>query len=153
MNDFIQIESLAPGAIYRLRARNIVFGVYLGEGRFAGIRNKFGNRFLDIEQEWTTSTHYGTARAVEQVGALDPAIPLKTNLGTQCEKCHRGMHFDEARKETPEGGWRHDEDDAPCCRIEDEGKERTAWPYSVDNKAMFAALDRYDQAWEAEANV
>lgn len=144
-DNFIEIGALTLGAIYRLRARNIVFGVYLGEGRFAGIRNKFGNRFLDVEHEWTTSTHYGTARAVEQVGALDPVVPLKTELGTECEKCKRPAVF---IKGATAGNWGH-EDGTELCMVQEDGEERRAWPYSVSNKAMFAALDRYDQEWEA----
>lgn len=54
-DSFIEIMALTVGAVYRLRSRNLAFGVYLGDGRFAGIRTKFGNRFLDVEMEWTTS--------------------------------------------------------------------------------------------------
>lgn len=42
-------ESLTPGRIYAVRARNLTVAVYAGGGRFVGIRTKFGSRFLDVE--------------------------------------------------------------------------------------------------------
>ena len=50
--------------------RNLECGVWNGKDGFVGIRTKFGRRFLDMEIHWDLSEIFGTAQALEPLGAI-----------------------------------------------------------------------------------
>ncbi len=91
----ITIENCKEGRLYRIKARNIRMGVFsskaYGKPGFAGIREKFGNRFLDIEYHYDADPHFGTATPLEEAGEY-PNTFLDTHLpGMWCPKCEAGM--------------------------------------------------------------
>ena len=89
MNDVIPIESLTVGRVYRLQARNLIYGVWNGKD-FLGIREKFGRRFLD-----GCEVPYATAFPLEDTGIdVPPQIPLKEYLGSYDERTGRETAFD-----------------------------------------------------------
>jgi hypothetical protein len=59
---------LTAGHLYRLRSRNLPYGVYDGKGGFTGIREKFGDLYLFTEYDHSTGEPYGTATALEDLG-------------------------------------------------------------------------------------
>jgi hypothetical protein len=61
----IPVNELEVGRIYLLDCRNLYFGVYAGEGIFVGVREKFGDRFLDREYHYDTSRQFGTVEGME----------------------------------------------------------------------------------------
>ena len=64
----IAVGDCKHGYTYRVRARNFRIGVFdSSKGRFAGIRHKFGNRFLDWEQHWDNGAPYGTVHVVAEL--------------------------------------------------------------------------------------
>lgn len=95
--------------VFRIYSRNLSVGVYVDDGLFTGIREKFGSRYLDsegfngpgmvrlgwydqerdpenrfrfIKDEWVPST--------EPVGRIPDDVPLGEVLqGRQCLKCGR----------------------------------------------------------------
>lgn len=129
---FIELKDLREGTVYKLRARNLDFGVYDGKGNFIGIRTKFTSRFLDMECERTTSKHFGTASAMEDVGVII-GLPFKTTLGVVCEKCQQSCNYDENRPETQR--WQHDDGTPQCAN---------AWAQSVSNRDLFKALETWE---------
>ncbi|HEX5426571.1 MAG TPA: hypothetical protein VFW94_23690 [Candidatus Acidoferrales bacterium] len=85
----IPLSDCKPGYLYRLRARNILYGVFRDSGDFVGIRDKFGNRYLDVEVHYEGSRYFGTAAPEEEIGPC-PVTFLSTNLPeTHCGKCER----------------------------------------------------------------
>lgn len=68
-------DQLRRGAVYELRSRNLLAGVYSSEGRFIGIRLKFDNHYLDMEI-LNDPPGRGTAVAVSYLGEINPHIHL-----------------------------------------------------------------------------
>lgn len=60
-----QHQRLITGNIYRIRSRNLPYGVYDGIGGFIGIREKFGERYLDTE---LLGPAPGTVNVIEDLG-------------------------------------------------------------------------------------
>jgi hypothetical protein len=133
---FIAADELKVGSVYRLHARNLVLGVFTGS-YFIGIREKFGNRFLD--PEYPRVDRSGTARASEEIGSIAPGIALRTSTGTVCGACGVAANFDMARPERER--WLHADGTALCEK---------AWPTSVGNDALFAELGRFEQEFEKQ---
>jgi hypothetical protein len=78
----IKRSELRRGDIYRLRARNIRYGVWDGDSQFIGIRDKFGLR-LDAESlDDPEFAPYNTAVALERVGEVPEGIELSDYLPT-----------------------------------------------------------------------
>jgi hypothetical protein len=71
----IPFEQLVVGNIYRVRARNLSFGVFDGQS-FLGIREKFGSRYLDREFYKDGTGMGGTASPTELLGRVPEGIPL-----------------------------------------------------------------------------
>ena len=66
---------LIAGNLYKIRSRNLPYGVYDGQGRFIGIREKAGS--LDL------FTEYGnTVIALEDLGPAPGDLVLAEHLGS-----------------------------------------------------------------------
>lgn len=106
-------DELVRGAIYRIRSRNLGFGVWNGEG-FIGIREKFGTEFLDIE-------YLNTARAIEMIDVhLDERILLRTHYDpSYCWWCGWPVEWLKELR-----AWRHLEDRG-CPEVRAFGKTYT----------------------------
>lgn len=76
----IALADCVERGLYRLHSRNLVLGVYVGDGLFVGIREKFGSRYLDTELH---PERGGTARPIDRVSIDAPAgIPLLGGWGS-----------------------------------------------------------------------
>lgn len=60
--------TLIKGNLYRIRSRNLPYGVYDGLGGFIGIRQKFGTTFLFAEYDWDDGPPFGTVVVLEDLG-------------------------------------------------------------------------------------
>lgn len=128
----IELDDLKIGTVYKLAARNLSLGVYAGDGRFIGIREKFGNRFLDTEFEYTTSTSFGTARAKAIIGVV-VGIPLVMSLGSECGACGQPTNFDMSRP--AESRWQHADGTVMCDRV---------FSVRTSNTALFEGLEAFE---------
>jgi hypothetical protein len=62
----IPLEECKHGGLYRISSRNLSLGVYDERHHgFTGIREKFGEFFLDTEFHWDTGAPFGTAHPKE----------------------------------------------------------------------------------------
>lgn len=77
---FIPREALEERGVYRLRARNLRFGVWDGEG-FVGLRDKFGLRLDECE------VPYSTAFPLKLVAKLPGDYEAAAYTGTVCRSC------------------------------------------------------------------
>lgn len=122
---FIPLNELTVGAVYRLQARNLNLGVWDGYG-FIGIREKWGERFLDA-----CEVPDRTAWAIEQIGVVPEGMDLRTHLGTECFACKEEVDFDAERGTTAAERWQH-----LSGRT-----DHLANPYARRNPALFQLLD------------
>lgn len=61
---YIPLEQCETGCVYRVNARNFKLAVFDGVS-FIGIREKFGNRFLDSENHWD-APDFATCKPIEK---------------------------------------------------------------------------------------
>lgn len=69
----IPMSECVEWRVYRVRARNFSYAVYIGSdairhGRFLGLRKKFGDTFLFIEFHDETGPPHGTVIPLEDTG-------------------------------------------------------------------------------------
>jgi hypothetical protein len=116
--------------VYKLRSRNLSYGVWNGKDGFIGIRTKFGDKFLDIEFHWDVG--HGTVMDAVDTGIDVPGdIPAVMYLDTIDESTKRSVAF--AREtETGNKGWYFKDTGTP---------DETIIPVSVRNKRLFDFLD------------
>ena len=66
---YLPVEELKPLHLYRLHARNASWGVWHPERKvFVISRFKFKDNFLCSEVHWDLSSHFGTAKPLEDLG-------------------------------------------------------------------------------------
>jgi hypothetical protein len=142
-----ELAHLQKGKVYRLQSRNLSCGVWDGEKGFIGIRRKFGSCFLEREIHWDLDENHGTAKAMDELGAIPESIPLDISIGTVCEQCRKPMSYVQNREldgKPNQGEWLHD-DGSPRCVISTGGvKSRVAGPVMISNEALFAELEKYE---------
>jgi hypothetical protein len=85
--DYLPIEKLTPRGIYRLKARNLSYGVWNGE-KFVGLRDKFGFRLDACE------VPYYTAFPLEFVGMLPEGLSTVECWAPVDEETGRDVGFD-----------------------------------------------------------
>lgn len=89
------MDECVKGRIYRIRARNFRLGVYDGAGGFIGIREKFGQLFLDTEYHWDADKLHGTVAAAEDTGIdVPPGIIVAEGTGSFDQVTGRPVKFD-----------------------------------------------------------
>ena len=76
----VPMDQCIPRRLYKLRSRNLTFGVYDGSEGFEGIRWKFTSSFLATEYHWDQGPPWGTVSGVEDTGV---DLPDHIQLGTQ----------------------------------------------------------------------
>jgi hypothetical protein len=74
--DLPDLDKLVIGRVYKLRCRNLEYGVFDGGDGFIGIRTKFGRRFLDTEHHWDIGMHGTVANATDTSIDVPAGIPL-----------------------------------------------------------------------------
>lgn len=98
--EWIDPAELFDRGVYRIRSRNLPYGVYRAATRgFIGIREKMGSVYLFEEYEWDASTTYGTARALDYMGQLPDEIEMRETNPTECETCGQPCVYDDDLKE------------------------------------------------------
>lgn len=140
-DEYLPLEALEHGRLYRFRARNFSLGIYNENAKgFIGIRTKFGDRFLFTEYHWDADPRYGTVQPIEALDArLPDDIPVVESLGTRCGTCGNHLEYvrvlDEADGSTDikRSHWKHIEG-VDC------GAPRA---YRDSNKALFAWLEEH----------
>ena len=146
---YIAVADCKRGHIYRIRSRNLDFGLFVPENEngFIGIREKFGRLSLFTEYHWENGPPYGTVRPLEDLGPIeDPTIPFQENEPTICSNCgvraeyrriEGGRKLEDGR--VVPGEWRHLESNGSCDK---------AYPVSYDNKRLYEALDKIEKRHE-----
>lgn len=141
----IPLQDCERGVVYRLRSRNLLIGVYNGEGGFVGVRTKLGDRYLFTEYHHTKDPRVGTVWALERLDEC-PIEDLRDHTGTMCQACGASVayvEFPEGPRELADGRrvrgqWEHLAE-TDCSK---------ALPMAVGNPALFAWLDPIDQELE-----
>lgn len=66
--DYIKVEDLKDGYLYRIRARNSGYGIWFGKDQgFTIRRTKFYDVYSFVEIHYDLSKHFGTARPTEEL--------------------------------------------------------------------------------------
>jgi len=128
-----RVEDCIKGRIYKLRSRNLSYGVWDGKEGFIGIRTKWHDSYLFTEYHYDASEIYGTVADAIDTGIDVPSnIPIKTRLGTVDQETRRDVYFD---KPVAEGGkgW--------CFKDTGEPSENIR-PVSIGNNLLKQFLDK-----------
>lgn len=125
----VDVAELVARNVYRLRSRNLAYGVYDGDGGFIGIREKFGDHYLDTEYLGATAV------ALECVGRIDEPIQLCERLGSVCQTCRGGIEFVEWADKNVAGRGHWVCAEATCSDPQ---------PRAVANRELYAALEVFD---------
>jgi hypothetical protein len=133
----ISIGDCIHGHVYLLQSRNLVIGAWDSEKEgFAGIREKFGNRFIFVEYHWDCPS-FATARPLEDLGPLPEGIEPVDHFGALGKDSGRAVYWDAEAKDdqNPLGRNRYKDTNEIC-------EERSHHPH---NDALFAYLEPYDK--------
>lgn len=87
----IPIKDCIKARLYKIKCRNMTYGVWNGENGFIGIRCKFGKRFLFTEYHWEAGPPYGTVYET-----VDTGIDLPIHKGYELR--HYAPSVDEKSK-------------------------------------------------------
>jgi len=138
--------------LYRIRSRNLSFGVYNEEtGGFLGLREKFGDVYVFEEYHWDTGAPHGTVSPKEELPeTLPDNIPLAESIGTVCANCSKKVEYapwpggdkeitlSDGSKMTTGGRWVHLEE-TPCQKIMGAAKENKPlydWLVEMEKKYL-----------------
>jgi hypothetical protein len=144
--EFIPKDQCIERRLYRIRSRNLLYGVYRAEtGGFLGIREKFGSVYVFEEYHYDNGPPYGTVQPLEDLGAdLPENIRLSENLpGTW------------NRERTREVEWRPDEPEGKVGKWYFKGTDEVHLGGGCvhDNKPLFDWLmeqEKNDAPWVIE---
>jgi hypothetical protein len=148
-NEYFAIADCKRGHVYRIRSRNLAFGVFAPEKEngFIGIRTKFGSRYLFTEHHWDNGPPFGTVKPIEDMGPLkDQKIRLVENFPTLCGYCGERLEYEkreggvEKDGNTYPGEWKHLTGDGSCADPD---------PGSPSNRKLFRALDEIEETMKA----
>jgi len=79
--NYISLDECEDRAIYSLFARNLSVGVFYKEKKgFIGIREKFGEEYLFIENHWDIGAPFGSAKPLEKIGMASDDVVVATSL-------------------------------------------------------------------------
>lgn len=90
---YVDPTDLVVGGVYKLRSRNLLFGVWDGS-QFIGMREKLGSRFLFGEAP-NTYAQRGTVTDASLVTKVPEGMDLSERGGTQCQNCRKPAAFKE----------------------------------------------------------
>lgn len=128
----IDKKDLKKGSIYKLRSRNLAYGVFDGDRGFIGIREKLGSEFL-FREYYADGSPYGTVQPLEEVGAISGAVEIAETLGSRCSICGKRAWWTGPPSPAP---WACE---GSCSPDEIRG-------YSVSNRALFRQLEAIQAA-------
>lgn len=136
---YITKEECKDRFLYRIRSRNLAFGVYrAATGGFTGLRTKFDSVYAFEEYHWDNGPPFGTVKPLEMLEELPSEIVLDTDLGSACYNCGKLCTYvnfpDGPQLKTYSNGevinsrgeWRHT-DHSECTKV---------MPINVSNEAL-----------------
>lgn len=146
---YIAVADCKRGHLYRVRSRNLAFGLFVPEKEngFIGIREKFGRLYLFTEYHWDNGAPFGTVRPVEDLGLIeDPTIPFEERGPTTCQHCGELVEYrkvEGGRKledgTVVPGKWEHLGGDGSCEKV---------YPVSSDNERLYKLLEKLEADYE-----
>lgn len=135
MDETIPLSDCKPGHVYRLRSRNLLFGVFNGSTGFIGIREKFGARFLFTEFHYDK---HGTVLPQEDLGPLPEGIEGRESEPTIDPQTDRLLEFRPDPQLPGRGKWHYSDDGSLF-----EGR-----PHRPPNTALFEFLEQIEKREE-----
>lgn len=129
------MTELEVGRVYKIKSRNLVLGVYKGNGGFIGIREKFGHKYLFTEYHHEMGPPFGTVKPYEVLDEPITTIPLKEGLGTIDDHTKRPVAFDKPVVDGGRGWFYTDTNEA----------SRDIFPREVSNRELFEYLTRLEE--------
>lgn len=129
---------------YRLKSRNLAFGVFDGETGFLGIREKFGHRYVFTEYHWDTGAPHGTVEPLEDLCVeLPETVLLAEHMpGSWDAVTNRPILFD-APVYQGGRGWYFTDTDETC-------DQNAVRPHIIDNQKLFAFLVEIEERFDPE---
>lgn len=64
--EYLKVGELEEGCAYEVYARNFRVAIWTGT-KFAGLREKFGQKFIDEEIHWDEDEHFGTVKPIRKL--------------------------------------------------------------------------------------
>jgi len=106
-NYFVPLKKCKHGWAYRIRSRNLGFGVFNSKTRgFVGIREKFGRTYLFEEYHADTGAPYGTVHPIRPIEKC-PLPDIRDGCGDGCAKCDADIKFVKDDPKADKGQWIH----------------------------------------------
>lgn len=137
---YMKMEELIQGGAYRIRSRNLAYGVWdAGRQGFVGIREKFNNEYLDTEFHYDTGAPYGTARPEEFMG-MCPVMDL-AEYHSRCDE-GRDVRWQQQTGLGPrgEGWWTHVDDGSVLPNPDQKGEPGFCQNFAYKNEPLFGWL-------------
>jgi len=75
----IPLSECVKGRLYKIKSRNLLYGVFDGRDGFIGIRGKFEDEYLFREFHWETGAPHGTVSPVKDTG-VDLPLSIEMNV-------------------------------------------------------------------------
>lgn len=95
-HDYIKLENCEHGFIYKIRSRNLKFGVFnKNDNGFIGIREKFDFKYLFTEYHWDTGAPYGTVKPKERLMPVPEDIQIMERFDSIDKETGRKVEFKE----------------------------------------------------------
>ena len=128
---YISIADCKFGWVYRVRSRNLAFGVFdSSDSGFVGIREK-GRRYLFTEYHWDTGIPFGTVKPDIAVETC-PIADLRDYIGSFCSVCGLELEF---QGTVGSGRWLHQ--GVSDCKLPN--------PHARLNQALFDYLEALER--------
>lgn len=107
MANYIALTECKDRFLYRLRSRNLGFGVFnKKQNGFVGVREKFGARYLATEYHYDTGAPFGTAQPLEELEEMPAGLEAVEMLeGTVDGETNRVVAFDKTVVAEGKWGW------------------------------------------------
>ena len=135
--DSIPLEQCQKGGLYRIRSRNLSFGVFNGDGGFVGIREKFGSEYLFTEYHWDTGAPFGTVKPVELL-EMCPLSDIRESTGAVDAVTQRPVAFDKPVMDGGRGWYFMDTDEASLAIS----------PRTIENEVLFDYLEEKTEQYK-----
>lgn len=74
IEEYLKPEELTKHKIYEVCARNFSIGVWNGQDKILGIRQKFTFVYVDAETHWDLDDTFGTCKPIKEIGEVPDTI-------------------------------------------------------------------------------